>query len=143
MLNATKQSSMLNPMITRPSMTLPRLSVAWRRPSTSSVLGNRLLVRGAGAVSQHQDPGSGAAGESDSPAGKDRREMAPVRRVGEQVLQQIFGRQTYVAQTFGGEAAGQCCFRLPPAERALSTRAGHRDGRKSIRRARREYADHG
>src|SRR5262249_34773052 len=41
------------------------------------------------------------------------------------------------------EATGQCRFRFPPAERALSTRAGHRDGRKSVGRALREYADNG
>src|SRR5262249_24681278 len=39
----------------------------------------RLLVCGARAVRQHHDAGSGTTGQSDRPAGKDRRKMTSVR----------------------------------------------------------------
>ena len=43
----------------------------------------------------------------------------------------------------GDERIGEGRLRLPPAERAVRTRAGDRDARAAVRRECREYADHG
>jgi hypothetical protein len=93
-----------------------------------------LLKVGAGsrAVRQHHDSGSGASGESDRPAGQYLRKVPSVRRVREQILYEAVERQTDTAQPLGGDHRGEGRLRLPPAERAVRTRAGDRYARAAV-----------